>query len=402
MIDVKTAQELVERYCIKLSEETVQLEKLEGRVLSEPIFAARKQPPFDRVAMDGIAIRFEFLKNNSFPLEGVQKAGSMALELKNMKGAIEVMTGAVLPVGVDTVIPYERINIENAVATLNADVEVNNAQNIHFEGSDYDRGEVLLEKGLKLNSAAIAIIASQGATSAKVVSLPKLAIISTGDELVEPGQECKPWQIWRSNAFALKAELKNFGIPEEKINLFHLEDTKEAVFNSIKDILSSHDGLIISGGISMGKYDFVQNVMADLKVEQIYYKIKQKPGKPMYFGKAPGGQAIFALPGNPVSALVCMRRYVIPSLKKSLGTFEKMTEVVLTEEVNFKKDFTFFKAIKLSSEGGKLLGHPLKSNGSGDFSSLAESDGFIEFPPERQSFKAGEVFKFFPWNGGVL
>lgn len=402
MIDVKTAEELVARYCINLSNESIQLENLEGRILSEPIYSVRKQPPFDRIAMDGIAIRFEKISNNKFIIEGVQKAGSPALELKNMDGAIEVMTGAVLPIGVDTVIPYERISIENEVAKIHDGVEVNKAQNIHFEGSDYKSGDVLLEKGLKLNSAAIAIIASQGSTKASVVKYPKLAIVSTGDELVEPGKDCEAWQIWRSNAYALKAELKSFGVSDDKISLFHLEDSEQAVYNSIKEILDTHDGLIISGGISMGKYDFVQNVMSDLKVKEIYYKIKQKPGKPMYFGRAQGGQVIFALPGNPVSALVCMRRYVIPSLNKSLENLEKSIEVILSEDVSFKKEFTFFKAVNLSSCEGKLMAKPLKSNGSGDFSSLAASDGFIELPADKELFKAGEVFKFFPWSGGVL
>jgi molybdopterin molybdotransferase len=401
MIDVLTAHEQVERNCIKLATEEVSLEGLEGRVLSKPIYSTREQPPFDRVAMDGIAIKFSSLKNNLFPIEGIQKAGCKVLTLKNQDNAFEVMTGAILPKGVDTVIPYEVIKIENEVALLNKPEQVNSSQNIHFKGADYKEGKLLLRSGLKINSAAVAIIASQGSISAEVYSFPRIAIISTGDELVEPGQSCKPWQIWRSNAYALKAELSSFGFPEDKIKLFHLEDSKEKVFSSLKTILEDYQGLVISGGVSMGKFDFVQAVMSDLGVESIFYKIKQKPGKPMFFGKGREGQAIFALPGNPVSALVCMRRYVITSLNASFKNIVEPQKVILDEEVNFKKDFVLFKAVKIkSNEKAELIATPLKSNGSGDFSSLGESDGFIELPADKEVHKNGNIYSFYPWNGG--
>lgn len=402
MIDVDSAEELVRLNSIQLALEEVELTSLHGRVLGSPIHATREQPPFNRVAMDGIAINFNSLKNNSFPLEGIQKAGMSSLKLKDMASALEVMTGAVLPEGTDTVIPYERMNIENGVATLEENLEVKLGQNIHKQGQDYAEGKLLLEAGTKLTAPAVAIIASQGLTHAEVKTYPKLAIVSTGDELIEPGKSCEPWQIWRSNAFGIKSELLSMGIPEDKVSLFHLEDEKEKVYESLKEILETHDGLIISGGVSMGKYDFVQVVMGDLGVKTHFYKITQKPGKPMYFGTGKKGQAIFALPGNPVSALVCMRRYVTPSLCTSLGEKEKQLNVILEEDLSFKKEFTFFKAVSLNSNGeGGLTVKPHKSNGSGDFSSLGNSDGFIELPAHKTNFKAGEVYKFFPWSGAL-
>ncbi|MCO4793334.1 MAG: molybdopterin molybdotransferase MoeA [Bacteriovoracaceae bacterium] len=399
MIDVQTAEELVLRHSLRLPNELIDLENLEGRVLSCPVKSTRKQPPFDRVAMDGIAINYNSLSKNSFPIEGIQKAGRAALTLEKTEAALEVMTGAVLPIGTDTVIPYEKISIEDGLATINENVEVEKAQNIHFEASDYSEGEVLLNIGQTLNSTSIAIIASQGLTKAEVVSFPRIAIISTGDELIEPGKECKPWQIWRSNAYGIKAELKGLGVPDSNIELFHLEDKREVVFSALTDILENFETLIISGGVSMGKFDFVQSVMADLGVETRFYKIKQKPGKPMFFGTGKSEQTVFALPGNPVSALVCMRRYVIPSLCKSLNKEKSSYNVVLSEDVTFKKDFALFKAVTtMSADDGFVLATPLNSNGSGDFSSLGESQGFIELPASRTEFKAGEVFKFFPWS----
>ena len=403
MIDVKTAEELVKRYCIKLKTELVHLSDLGGRVLSSPIKSARVQPPFNRVAMDGIAIRYKDRNLKSFELKGIQKAGSPPLTINSEKVAIEIMTGAPLPKGFDTVVPYERIQIENGIAKLEEAYPIEEKQNIHFEGSDYSEDKILLEKGLRLNSAAIAIIASQGLEKAEVYKLPKIAIISTGDELIEPGKACEPWQIWKSNVFAIQSELKSFGVPEKNITLFHLEDKREEVFENLKKILNEYDGLIISGGVSMGKYDFVQAVMNDLGVEQIFYKITQKPGKPMFFGKGQNSQAVFALPGNPVSALVCMRRYVIPSLESSLKSQAKVNYVQLTEDISFKKEFSFFKAVKIhSNKNAELLATPISSNGSGDFSSLGGSDGFIELPAEDPIHKAGDSFKFFPWKGGVL
>ncbi len=401
MIDVKLADELIGNCTIELSTELVNLSDLKGRVLASPIKASREYPPFDRVAMDGIAICYKNSSNNKcFTIQGIQKPGNKALDLKSSKEAIEVMTGAVLPAGTDTVIPYEHIEIKNNQAIVKEEVKLN--QNIHFKGSDYLKDCILLDSGLKLNSASIAIIASQGIKEVLVFNYPNIAIISTGDELIEPGLNCKDWQIWRSNPFSISAELESLGLPKENMNMFHLNDNRNQIYNSLTNIIDNFEVIILTGGVSMGKYDFVHSVMADLDVKKIFHKVKQKPGKPIFFG-IKNEKIIYGLPGNPVSSLFCTRRYIIPFIERALGLKPTFFKAILSEDVFFKKiDFVLFKAVNIeSSDQGNLIATPIKSNGSGDFSSLALSQGFIELPAGQCEYKVGDFFPFYSWKGAL-
>ena len=342
MIEVESAEELILCNSVKLQKEIISLNNLVGRVLAEPILAKREQPPFDRVAMDGIAIQFEESSTKKHKIEAIQRAGQPALTLKDSGNAIEVMTGAMLPIGTNTVIPYEMFSIEEGTAYINKEYELKEKKNIHFHSSDYDKGKVLLKTGTRLTSAGVALIAGQGSKEVLVSKFPKIAIISTGDELIEPGNECERWQIWRSNPYGIQAELSGLGILKNEIDFFHLKDNQEEMICLLEKVLETHQVLILSGGVSMGKYDFVHSIMSDLGVKKIFHKIKQKPGKPMFFGVGKKSQNVFGLPGNPVSALVCMRRYVIPGLSKAMG-FELIKEyAILKQDINFKKDFTLF------------------------------------------------------------
>jgi molybdopterin molybdotransferase len=405
VINVNKAVELVSQHSAQSqqqnqSTEIIPLENLLGRVLSEDLVASREQPPFDRVAMDGIAISFTSLdQSRLFPIEGIQKAGRKQLTLSNSENCFEVMTGASLPIGVNTVIPYEQVEIKNNKATLSEELIVKNKSHIHFKGSDYKTNDMLLQKGQIITTPMIALIASLGLTEVQVTKNPKIAVISTGDELIEPGKNCEPWQIWRSNPFGLQGQLNTMGIAKENISLFHILDDAKDLFNQLKMILDRHQIVILSGGVSMGKYDFVHTVMPDLNVSKIFHKIKQKPGKPMYFGKGEKDQSVFGLPGNPISALVCMQKYVIPAIQKMIGTTTKSSYAVLTEDILFNKDFTLFKPVKIEHcPDGKMMATPTSSNGSGDFLSLALSDGFVELPEDKIIYNKGEVFPYFSWS----
>jgi len=401
MIDVASAIELIDSHFIKLDKEEASLKKLQGRVLRQPLNAKRDQPPFDRVAMDGIAIFANETNRENFIINGIQKAGHPPLKLENPDKALEVMTGAMLPVGTNTVIPYENISIKDEVAFLNDPLKIKKGQNIHFKGSDYTKGETLLTIGEKLSSAAVSLVAGLGSNSAIVSKPPQIAIISTGDELISPGKKCKDWQIWRSNPYGIQAELNGIGINENDIDLYHIGDNQKDMLGLFSEILNKYPILIISGGVSMGKFDFVHSLLPDLGVKKIFHKIKQRPGKPMYFGVGPNQQNVFGLPGNPVSALVCLRRYVIPALQKALGQEHKKYYAVLEKEITFKKSFSLFKAVKVQfNKKGQLLATPILSNGSGDFAGLANSDGFIQLPEEGSIYQAGKVFPFFSWQTG--
>ena len=346
--------------------------------------------------MDGIALCFETWKKeklSSFPIQGIQAAGTPALKLENST-CIEVMTGSTLPLGCDCVIPYEQISLKEGNAILEKGLEITQGQNIHKEGSDYKKGDLLLEKGQKVNSPLMGVLASEGKTLVEVEETPRLAIVSTGDELVPVQEVPLNHQIRLSNPHALKAELKNS--IQKNADIFHLKDDAKDIFSMLEDIIEKYEVIIITGGVSKGKYDYVPSVLADLGVQKIFHKVKQRPGKPFWFGKKEKGPHVFGLPGNPVSCLVCLRRYVIPFLKQRQELPQK---VVLQEDFSFNKDLTLFMPVTIQSNAnGKLEASLQKTNGSGDYFSLAKSDGFIELPQEKNKFFRGETFSFYQWS----
>ena len=241
---------------------------------------------------------------------GIQKAGCAPKTLSSFNNALEVMTGAILPFGANTVIPYERFSIEEGRAYLQKGYTPRQGANIHVQGSDHAKGDVLLSVGTKLTPASVALIAGLGNREALVSQLPSVAIVSTGDELISPGRACKKWQIWRSNTYGIYAELVRLGYTDSHMKSFHVRDNKEDMITTLSSLLQTFRILILSGGVSMGKYDFIPTALEELGVTKIFHKVKQKPGKPLYFGIGKEGQNIFGLPGNPVSSLVCMRRYI--------------------------------------------------------------------------------------------
>lgn len=396
MISTSQADDLILNSTSISQEEIIDIESSIGRTLFKEISSVRNQPPFHRVMMDGIALDSK-VKSTEYKIENIQAAGRSQLTLKNSNNCIEVMTGAPLPVGCDCVIPYENIKIskESNFASINIEdiIELNN---IHLEATDYKAGDILLSKGIVITSPVVAIIASQGTREVSVFKRPKIAVISTGDELVELNSEVLPHQIYMSNSYAIMTELEKFGI--ESLKRIHIIDDKDSTETKIKELLNENDILIITGGVSMGKFDFIPEVLSKLGVEQVFHKIKQKPGKPMWYGIKDHKQ-IFALPGNPVSCLVCLRRFVIPSLIKSAGYASHSIYGQLTEVVEFNKDFTLFKPVMASySKSGQLLLTPVESNNSGDFYSLGSSDGFVELPDEKKVFNKAESYKYYPWQ----
>ena len=394
------ADQLIGEFPVKKIRKTVGILSAAGHTLAQDIMATREQPPFDRVAMDGFAVKWS--PHRKYTLKGRQMAGLPPLTLQDPIHSIEVGTGASLPKGTDTVIPYEHtIKNENGF-TLREDQVVHKAQNIHLKKSDYGQGDLLLRRGIKLGGPHIAIIASQGLDKVQVFDYPQIAIISTGDELVEPGQPCKDWQIWRSNAQGIYGELINWGVPAEKMKLFHFSDNPQNLFSGLSSILNSSELIILSGGVSRGKFDFIPKILGDLCVRKIFHWIKQKPGRPLYFGRGDCNQAVFGLPGNPVSAIFCLRRYIVPFIQSSINEEIRPETAILEEDIPFKKEFVLFKAVRIEHDKeGKLSAFPLPSNGSGDFISLAQSSGFLELPAKNNIHKKGEPYPFFPW-GGIL
>jgi len=370
--------------------ESVDVANLAGRVLRQDVVAERDQPPFDRVMMDGIAIAYSDYAEGArtFPIQATQAAGDPALRLET-GGAIEIMTGASLPENADCIIPVERIRVENGTATLEEGYEAKQRQFIHPRASDHAAGAELLRPGKRVSPMDIAVIASCGLTHAEVSRAPVIRIISTGNELVPAGEPIEPHQIRMSNGPAIQAMLGRHGYDDCAHD--HIADEPALLSDKIGAHLDAAGVLVLSGGVSMGKADYVPEVLSELGVEVVFHKVSQRPGKPMWFGTGPQGQAVFALPGNPVSALVCCRQYVIPALARAAAAAEAPPEFAsLASEVTFKPNLTCFQPVRLvTSAAGQVLAMPVKTNTSGDFTALSATDGYVELAKEESHFPAG-------------
>ncbi len=398
MLTIQSATDIVLRNTFDFGTETIPLVESIGRVLAEPLIADRDFPPFDRVTMDGISICYNAFANGQrdFLIEGLQAAGAAQLTLKNSKNCLEVMTGAMLPQGTDTVIRYEDVMIENGVAKVQIE-EVTRGQNLHRKGSDRKQKEVIVQPNKIISVAEIGVAATIGKAQLLVKRLPKVVIISTGDEIINVEEIPLAHQIRTSNSFVIQSLLSKWKMEVKQV---HLSDNKELIIKELKTCLKEFNVLILSGGVSEGKLDYVPEALATLGVEKLFHKVQQRPGKPLWFGKVPGGATVFALPGNPVSALVGAVRYVEPWLRKCLG-LEAVEEnfAVLTEEVLFKPNLTYFLQVQLrTDENGRMLGKPVAGGGSGDLANLVEADGFLELPMGREVFEKGEVFRFWGYR----
>lgn len=382
----------------ELSVESVALRAADGRVLRQVVEAERDQPPFDRVMMDGIAIAHSDFANGlrQFPVQCTQMAGDAAAVLSQGK-CIEIMTGASLPAHADCVIPVERISVSEGIAILEHGYEAVAQQFIHPRASDHAAGSQLLAPGKRVSAMDIAVIASAGLTHVDVSRSPVVRIISTGNELVAAGQPIEPHQVRLSNGPAIQALLAQHGYPDCEHE--HLLDKRAILRERIAGHLNEADVVILSGGVSMGKADFVPEVLAELGVKKHFHRISQRPGKPMWFGSGPDGQAVFALPGNPVSALVCCRHYVIPALASASASTTAAPEfAALAADVTFEPELTCFQPVRLVSNAvGQVLAMPVKTNTSGDFAALSGSDGYVELALEQSQFPAGTSVFLHRW-----
>jgi molybdopterin molybdotransferase len=306
------------------------------------------------------------------------------------------MTGAVLPRGCDAVVPVELIQRTGEFAEIGRKA-VQPWQNVHRRGTDCRQGTLLLAAGTRITAPEVAIAASAGMARLRVSAQPMIVVISTGNELVEPGEAIEPHQVRRSNAYGITASLRQHGFA--RIADDHVRDDESALTERLGFHLHTHDVLILSGGVSMGQLDLVPRVLEKLGVSLVFHHIAQRPGKPMWFGVSQAGPAVFALPGNPVSTLVCLSRYVLPALSAAMGQAPAPPpRIAITAPVDVKAPLAFYMPVTLrSDEWGRTSAEPRPTNGSGDFTALAGTDGFIELPPGPNTFPKGFVAPFFRW-----
>ena len=399
LITPRQAEEAINSRLTCLPIESLPLAQCVGATLRENIYAERDQPPFDRVAMDGIAVDGAALRRGarSFRIQGTQAAGAPQLRLQSAEDAIEVMTGASLPLGCDCVIPVEQLQVEQGIATLTATPVAAPYHNVHRRGSDGHQGDLLLQSGSLLRAPEIAVAASAGMARVRVSSQPAIMVVSTGDELIEPGEPIADYQVRRSNAYAVAATLRRRGL--QRIGDDHVRDDAAALRERLALHLTTHEVLILSGGVSMGHFDLVPKVLHQLGVTEIFHKVAQRPGKPLWFGIGPQGQAVFGLPGNPVSTLICLIRYVMPAIAAAMGTRRDPPErLALAAPVSFQSPLTYFLPVAIQADDwGRPWAEPRPTNGSGDFLSLAGTEGFVEIPPGPNTYPKGFVTSVYRW-----
>lgn len=411
MITVAEADRILGDFQLPRPLAEVPLDVCDGGVLAEPIVADRDQPPFDRVCMDGYALRMADWENGSraFGIRGVAPAGRPPHPPPGEGECVEVMTGAPLPESCDAVVAIERV-VRSGDEIRFPGEELRRGGNIHTRGSDYRGGSIVLQPGMHLGPCEVAVLASVGRTRVRVRMAARVAVISTGDEVVPVEAAPAAHQIRGSNAWAVAAALRRRGLGTPA--LAHLPDDRAALRAGIERALAQCDCLVLSGGVSAGRWDLVPNVLEELGVERLFHKIAQRPGKPLWVGRGPAGQLVAGLPGNPVSALVCFIRHIIPVLERAGDGTPVPRWIRLDAPVMAWRGMTRFVAVHACDGLARLV----TGNGSGDFHALAGTDGFVEISPRGEDaaggdgrggdachpggieLGAGAEFRFHPWR----
>ncbi|MCU0419945.1 MAG: molybdopterin molybdotransferase MoeA [Cyclobacteriaceae bacterium] len=393
MISVEEATHHIHAQLLAPRIEHIPLADCTGRFLGDDIAADRDLPPYPRVTMDGIALSVADFQagQRTFVIQATQAAG-MPPERLLPRQCVEVMTGAVLPHGATAVVRYEdiRINSDSHTATVVEDALVD-GQNIHPQGTDAPRGALLIARGTRLSAIEVAVLASAGIASVPVFCSPRILIVGTGNEVVSVEATPEAWQVRQSNASALRAAIGAMGLAASQS---HLPDDEAVMEDSLRAALATHDVLILSGGVSKGRFDFIPAVLKRLGVQEVFHQVAQKPGKPLWFGRSKTA-TVFGLPGNPVSTLVCFYRYIQPWLLAHMGASKHERFVTLAAEVLFKPALTYFLPVTISAVHTEWHATPSAGGGSGDFVNLLGKTGFIELPPTKTVFRKGEAYPFY-------
>lgn len=343
MISVEQALEIVSlnTSVIKYTK-TILLSDGYGKVLSKDITSQINMPPFRQSAMDGYAVNLHDELN--YEIIDEVKAGDSHQPILKQGEATRIFTGAPVPDTANAIIIQEHTTVVGKQLTVNRPVAHN--ANVRPLGEQTKKGDIALKAGTKLNAAGVAFLTSLGLTEVDVYKSPSIGLVVTGNELAKVGEPLEYGQIYESNAIMLVSALNSLGY--SNIEIRTVEDNYESTFSLLKEMLEKHDMLLVSGGISVGDYDFVGKALLELGVEQLFYKVKQKPGKPLFFGKKEDSY-VFALPGNPASALSCFYVYVNLALQRLSGNLEfKLEKVTAASTSSFEKKgdrAQFLKAI---------------------------------------------------------
>ncbi len=375
-MNVLEAISILDQVQFPLTIEKVRWEHALHRVLAEDIIADQDFPPFDRVMMDGFAFRYNdwISGKRQFLIDGFLGAGDDPSSFHTGE-CIEIMTGASIPSAFDCVIPIEKVIVTDNSIRIPDDYSPKEFHHIHLQGSDYKQGAVLIEKGTKVSALHIAVLTSCGYAEVSVAALPKIAIVSTGDELVDIEDTPLPYQIRMSNMPSLSLFFRDWS---SQIQMFHWKDHYEEMSAKMSE-LTEFDVLIFTGGVSKGKKDFMPLIWQNSGFQKLIHGIQQKPGKPIWIGKN-DHQILFGLPGNPVSALTCAMVYALPWIQKHLGMKRTEVTVDITSPIAANQQLDLLVPVVYHQGHWEIL----KNNGSGDLIGFSSAKGIVLIPKKSQ------------------
>lgn len=385
-IHVAEAKRMIRENTSLLAPLKVPLKDAAGMVLAEDVFSKTDVPPFNQSAMDGYALNFEgWQTHRRLKIEGIIPAGSGKPSSLKPQNAVRIFTGAAVPDSADTVVMQEKVKVDAGELIVD-DINLTSGLNVRLQGSEIRSGELALEKNSILTAAAIGFLAGVGVNEVLVFPLPSISIILTGDELCKPGEQLKHGQVYESNSYALLAALKQIHI--DRIEIYTAEDTLETLSGVLGQALSQSDMVLLTGGVSVGDYDFVIRAAKANGVEQIFHKIRQKPGKPFYFGKK-GRQCIFGLPGNPASVLSCFYEYVLPALGKMNKQETELIKLMVPSKAGLKKPAGMTHFLKGFYDGSSVS--QLNAQESFRLSSFAKANCLIQLDEDKTEYSEGEM-----------
>lgn len=386
MISSDNALETILKNTRLLKKEVVNLYYATGLTVADDIYSKIDFPPFNQAAMDGYAIKFEdYISDNKFKINGEVQAGVVFNETVGKNEAIRIFTGAPVPSGVDTVVMQEKTIFSNGILKIN-DENLKKGSNIRPQGSQTLQNQLVLKSGNNIVPGVAGFIAGLGINKVKIYKKPNVCIITTGKELTKTGKKLKNGKIFESNSYSLYAALREQNITD--INIFTVDDKPKEIEKCINENLKNCDLMILTGGVSVGDYDFVVESLKNCGVKKIFHKVKQKPGKPLYFGKI-RNTLVFGLPGNPSAVLTCFYIYILPAIfkmtgKKNISNYENM---ILQNDFDKRSGLTYFLKGKIDNHGGVLALH---SQESYQMNSFAEADCIIKLKEEKTNYKKGE------------
>ncbi|WP_281232615.1 molybdopterin molybdotransferase MoeA [Flavobacterium gelatinilyticum] len=388
MIKVEEAIAIIEANSVKMPSKRISVNKALGYVLAEKVISPIHMPPFRQSAMDGYA--FTHSIRHQYDIVGISQAGDHSnIKLKSTE-AIRIFTGAFVPDNADTVVMQEHV-MANKNSILIATMPEKNA-NVRLKGEQIGKDDVVFEANTLLTPAAIGFLACLGITEVEVYKKPKAAILVTGNELVQPGEKLKKGKIFESNSVMLEAALQTIGIQKTKI--YRVKDNLKATKKALKSLLSKYDIILISGGISVGDYDFVKEALLQNDVTELFYKINQKPGKPMFFGSK-NETLVFALPGNPASSLTNFYVYAAPAVKKRMG-FSEIYRPKVVRKLNSDIKNNSGKTLFLKAKYDETSVTVLEGQSSAMLNTFAVANSLLIVPENVESYQKDQLVTLLP------